>query len=86
MLPFMKSKQARSAGIIMAVRKPEGGTEDVEQPESTSNQGLEACAEALIAAVEAKDVAATARALQDAFDVMESAPHEEGPSEEPEAG
>ncbi len=83
MLPFLKSKQARSAGIIMAVRKPEGGMEESNELEQHDNYGLRSCAEALIKAIESKDASAVASALQDAFDVMESKPHEEGPEEQP---
>lgn len=77
-LPWMKDQKKSVAGLIMAKRKPDGGFEDVEQPEeSKENYGLTACAEDILKAIEAKDAPALAKAFQDAFDVLETRPHDE---------
>ncbi len=73
MLPFLKPKP--QTGIIVETRKSDGGSKP---DESEENHGLTACAEDLIRAVHAKDAKAVASALQAAFEVCESYPHEEG--------
>ena len=66
----------------MEYRKPDGGSE--QEPEGQEDQGLEACAEAAIRAITAKDPAALAKAWRDAFTILESQPHEEYEEEEQE--
>lgn len=62
----------------MKTREP-----DQKPEESDDGAGLEACAQELIRAVHARDVKAVAQALQDAFELADSEPHEEGPHIEP---
>lgn len=75
MLPFLKSKQAQQTGVIIKERAPD----QKEESEDIGAHGIEACAEEFIRAVHAKDVKAAAAALKDAFEILESQPHEEGP-------
>lgn len=72
MIPFLKHKNdaSASAPIESIERKPDEGAEyDV----------LEAAAEDLCIAIEAKDYKAAAAALRAAFELLESEPHEEAP-------
>lgn len=75
MLPFLAPKKI--ASVIMAKTKPEGGVED-ERHEDEQDPGLMSAAEDLISAVHAKDAAAVAEALEAAFEILDSQPHEEG--------
>lgn len=69
MLPFLaKLKTVADSGTI--TRKPD---EDKEQ----EDHGLKTCAQQLIDAIHNKDANMAAQALKDAFDVLESQPHEE---------
>ena len=77
MLPFLKSKQSRSAGIITAVRKPEGGMEESPDEKPQEDHGLKSCAAAIISAIESKNSDALAQALQEAFEIMGSKPSSE---------
>lgn len=79
MLPFLKAKP-KSAGVTTEYRAPDGGFQD-EAP-SNDLEGLEACGEDLCKAIEAKDYKGIASALKAAFDILESAPHAEGPHTE----
>ena len=74
MLPFLKPKTV--AGLIISKRKPDGGSEE-SHSEGNENDSIEASAEALIRAVHAKDAKAVASAMRDAFQILESEPHEE---------
>lgn len=75
MLPFLKHKKDTGiAGIIIKKRNPD--TQDTESTEETSS--IDTCAQDLIDAVHAKDVAGVSEALKAAFKIMESEPHEEG--------
>lgn len=56
----------------MTTRKPDGGM-DVAQ-DNQEDQGLMACAEALIQAMHAKDAKAVVAALKDIMDVIEDSP------------
>lgn len=79
-LPFLKKRPV--AGLIMEYRKPDGFSDKAPTEEDQSDQGLTSCAEAAIRAVHAKDAAALAKAWQDAFEIMESRPHDEAGSED----
>ncbi len=76
MLPFLKPKSV--AGLIISRRKPDGSTEE-QHSEGNEGEGLDACSEALIRAVNAKDAKSVSAAIRDAFQILESEPHEEGP-------
>jgi hypothetical protein len=72
MLPFLKlNKEASSSEPVESVkRKPDDGSD---------YDGLEAAAEDLCNAIESKDYKAAAAAIRAAFELCDSAPHEEGP-------
>lgn len=71
MLPFLNKKdQKMSAGVIVKQREPDYPEEDKDAP-------IDACSQALIKAVQAQDVKGVSAALQDAFEILESIPHEE---------
>lgn len=76
MLPFLKNKNISAPGITIKTRAPD------EQPEAEesndSSAAIESCAQELIRAIHAKDVKAAAAALEDAFQILDSMPHEEG--------
>lgn len=77
LLPFLKHKEAAaSSGLIVKSRQPD---EKPEEDQDDPAAAIKSCAQELIRAVHAKDVDGTANALKDAFDILESMPHEEGP-------
>ncbi len=76
-LPFLKRKDI---GTPTQTRAPD---EKPEEDQDDSSAAIHACASALIQAVHAKDVKAAAEAIQDAFEILESMPHEEGEHTEP---
>jgi hypothetical protein len=71
MLPWLKPKS--QTGVIIQARKPDADKE----PKDSEDQGLKACAEDLISAVESKDSSRVAAALRAAFQICESEPHDE---------
>lgn len=71
-LPFLRKKQI--AGVIYSHRAPDTATEGQEDNE---NAGLEACAQDLIDAIHSQDKRRAAAAMRDAFEILESEPHEE---------
>lgn len=68
----MKHKEGSSSGLMVKDRAPDSPDE----PDDNS-MAIQACAQDLIKAVHNRDVKATAEALQSAFDILESLPHEE---------
>lgn len=64
-------------------KKPQTGIaiEHRSETDSPDNHGLLAAASELLAAVESKDAKGVALALQNAFELLDSMPHEEGPHE-----
>lgn len=79
MMPWLKNKQVKQAGLISTIRKADGGFSDAEAPQDQGNPGLEEAARSILAAIDAKDVGQLAQALQDAFDTMGSEPVAEDP-------
>lgn len=77
MLPFLKHKAKAAGGIVMAASKKDDGAVSVNA--EADMHPLQIPAEDLIAAIEAKDALGIAMALQAAFDIADSMPHEEGP-------
>lgn len=74
MLPFLKKHHdAGVSGTIVKTREPDNKEENLE------NDGLESCASDLIMAVHAHDIKGVVEALRNAFDILESIPHEESP-------
>ncbi len=74
MLPFLK-KNMSSGMMTTSVRKPDTSKED--EGGKSDTDGIEYCAQDLIDAVRSGDKQAAARALKDAFEILESQPHEE---------
>lgn len=78
MLPFLQPKK-----IVSVISSRRGKNPDievnpeVEAPDSKMDPALKMAAEDLMRAVESKSVIDTAKALRDAFQALESAPHEE---------
>lgn len=66
MLPFLRKPKA--SGLIVEQRKADKPNEPSE---------MDACAQDLLSAIEAKDVKGIAAALQAAFELADSQPHEE---------
>ncbi len=75
MLPFQKPKA--QTGVIMSVRKPDGGTD--EQGMDTDDHAMEAVAEDILRAISTKDSKSLAMAIRAAFEIADSEPHVEGP-------
>lgn len=79
MLPFLANTKNKSiAGTIIAKRKEDGSIGQDSGPDYDS-EGLEACANDLLQAIESKDSKAIASALKAAFEICDSQSHEEGP-------
>ena len=76
MLPFLKPK--RQAGIMISERKPDGGFAE-QNEQAAEDQGLEACADDIIRAINSKDSRELAAAIRAAFEILDSEPHVEGP-------
>lgn len=68
-----------AALLILGKLKPKGVKHAEEHAEEHPDDAIHACAEDLLAAIEAKDVSGVAGALKAFFHVSEAAPHEEGP-------
>lgn len=73
-IPFLEEKR-KETGIV---------TEHRSERDEKSNPGLMAAAEELVSAVEKKDIKGVALALESAFYLLESMPHEEAEIEEEE--
>lgn len=75
MLPFLRKKQeAGISGLTVKHREPD---QKPEQSEDDPKAAIKTCARELIRAVHAQDTDAVSEALKDAFDILESMPHEE---------
>lgn len=70
MLPFLKKEAAVAMPVETITREPDEGGDEFNE--------LEGVAQELISAVHSKDAKALAAALQAAFEICESYPHEEG--------
>lgn len=75
MLPFQKKKLSP---MLVAKVTPDGKM-DPQGEEGGVDPGLISAAEELISAVKSGDAEAVAMALQAAFELCDSMPHEEGP-------
>ncbi len=75
MLPFLKPKDKSVAGLIIKTRTPDEKPEDAQEDPASE---IHECSQALIHAVHAQDVKAVSQAIKDAFDILDSMPHEEG--------
>lgn len=74
MLPYLKKRQV--AALIVKNRHPNGNIDELDNSEPVED-GLEACAKDMISAYDAKDSRQLAQALRNAFELLESEPHEE---------
>lgn len=74
-IPYLQKKQI--AGLIIKKRESDTLSPAENDSETEQDQGLESCAEHLIRAVHSKDAPGVAEALRAAFEVLESAPHDE---------
>ena len=73
----MKSKKDQtSPGIITKTRTPDEHNQDEDQDDPSAAK--EACASALLRAINAGDVKAISEALDDHFAISDKEPHEEG--------
>lgn len=74
------------AGILAMRKKPGAGAEmpppgdDMEHDESPDD-GMEACGEEMLAAIESKDARALAEAVKHLFTMADAMPHQEGEHE-----
>jgi len=68
LLPFSKKDQSIS-GVLSQKRHPDP---KAEQNQDDSSAGIEACAQEIIDAVEAKDAKRVAEALKDAFELLDN--------------
>lgn len=82
MLPFLgkKNDKGMSSGLIVKTRTPDAQP-DTDQDDPSA--AIKACSRALIDAVHARDEQGVSDALSDAFEILESQEHEEGPHVEP---
>lgn len=80
MLPFLQ-KAKMQTGVIIHERKSDHEPEEGSEP----SEGLEACASDIIKAISSSNSKALAQALQAAFEIMDSNPHEEYPHDEDES-
>jgi hypothetical protein len=83
-LPFLKSKNDKAAGIAGVIVKHREPDEKPEQDqEDDPSMAIKACARALIDAVHSRDEQGVADAISDAFEILESMPHDEAEHESP---
>ncbi len=76
MLPFLakKNEKAAQSGVIVKTREPD---EKPEQDQDDPSAAIKACAKALIDAIHSRNEQGVADAIADAFEILESQPHEE---------
>lgn len=72
----MAADKHKIAALILG-----GGKPDPAEEAKGDDEGLTAACEELLSAVDAKDAGELAKALKNAFAILESQPHEEGPDE-----
>lgn len=77
MLPFLAKKKSGAAqtGIAIKTRTPDEQPEQQDQDDPSA--AIKACSKALIAAIHSHNEQGVADALSDAFEILESMPHEE---------
>ena len=76
MLPFLNRKQTGIAGTIIKNRTPDEKPEEKQDDNKASHR---AAASDLLAAIKSEDIDGIAEALNNAFQIMDSEPHNEGP-------
>lgn len=77
MLPILKKKY--NAGLIVETRKPDADKpQDNKDDKGSRDAAIKSCADRLIQGIHNNDSNMVASAIRDAFDILESMPHEEG--------
>jgi len=79
--PYLKNKTRKLEGFGQVIHRE---SDDKEQEDRDAP--MHAAAEDMIRAIQSGDSRALARALKDAFDILESAPHEEYQESEEDEG
>jgi len=79
MLPFLKHKEQKMAGLIISKRKSDGAGIEEMHNEGEEDHALMECSEELMRATKAGDAKAFSAALRAAFEILDAEPHEEGP-------
>lgn len=79
MLPFLKPKNQSVAGLIIKNRAPD----EKQEEQDDSSASIHSCAEAIMQAINSKDIKGLAEALRDAFTILDAEPHVEGEHIEP---
>lgn len=74
-LPFLRKNNISGSIMTTKVRSPDAPQSEEDQ----GNQGLQAAARDLITAIQAGDEKGVSQALESAFAILDSQPHEEGP-------
>jgi hypothetical protein len=74
MLPYLQ--KPKSPGVLVSNRKPD---KKDEEDQEDSGGGMRAAAQDILKAIQDNDEQHLALALQNAFEIMDAAPHEEGP-------
>ncbi len=83
---MIHDKENAVAIILGRMSPKKGGKKPDEAREESPDDAMHACAEELLEAIAAKDVAGVAAALKGAFHCADSMPHEEGEHLEEDAG
>lgn len=81
-LSFLRKKQV--AGLIMAKRKPDGGSEETgnaPEPKEEESHPLSSAASDLMSAISSGDQNGVARALEAAVQICQSYPEQQEPKE-----
>ena len=75
MLPFLKNKQANSAGLFVKEREPD---QPKEEKDMSHDEALDSCAKDVMSSIQRQDAKSLKEALKDFFEICDSMPHEEG--------
>jgi hypothetical protein len=75
MLPFLKKKNAPQTGVIVQTRNPD---EKPDENQEDNSDGIQACAQDLLTAIQSSDTRSMADAIKAAFEILDAAPHKEG--------
>lgn len=75
MPPFLRNKNRGPGIVIQATRTPDTNPGAPQEP--SEDQGLESAAAAMIQAFDTKDAKSLAKALQDAFTILQNQPEDQ---------
>ena len=76
---MLRDPKAAAAMIVSRMHAPAADSAPKEDDGADDGAGLHAASSELLRAVHAHDAAAVAMALRSAFQILDAAPHEEGP-------